>query len=43
MFPLNPNGESGVAGPEDPRLIGVRPTTLGARGLSASGAEPFIM
>lgn len=49
MFPLNPNGESGgdgsagVGGPGDPRLLGARATTLGARVLSASGAEPFIM
>lgn len=39
----NPNGESGFSGPVDPRLPGNHPTTLGARGLSATGAQPSIM
>ena len=43
VFEFNPNGESGFAKGEDPRLLQNRQTTLGARLLSATGAEPFIM
>jgi hypothetical protein len=40
-FALNPNGESGTSRGEDPRLLGSRPATLGARVLYAGGEEPF--
>lgn len=49
MFELNPNGESGAdqgsgfGGPGDPRLLGNHPVGLGARLLSASGAEHFVL
>ena len=49
MFELNPNGESvadqgsGFGGSGDPRLLGNHPVGLGARLLSASGAEHFVL
>ena len=40
---FNPNGESGYAKTEDHRLLGGHATTLGARLMSATGAQPFVM
>jgi len=40
---FNPNGESGFSGPVDPRLPGNHPAGLGARLLSATGDQPYIM
>ena len=48
MFFVNPNGESGdsgstgIGGVSDPRIVANQCNTLGARLLSAGGAERFI-